>query len=126
MKNVQRILTTIGVGLVLVFGFYFITDAITKYTGFSVSPVVDNDFETCLKGQDIVLYINSAESSETLRNIELVDYLENFEIVNCFNNNQGCLDNDVNSFPTWIVNKNKILGDITLIELKELSGCKLN
>lgn len=124
MKPKQRILITIGIGIVLVLGFFFITNSITKHTGFSISEFKENDFGSCLKEQEISLYINTDEPAKTLKKIILFDYLQYFQITNCLNNNQECLKNDVNSFPTWIINNDKIKKDISLQELKEISGCK--
>lgn len=125
MKPKQRILLTIVIGIVLVLGFFFITDSITRHTGFSVSESKEDSFASCLKEQEISLYINTDKSAKTLKNIILFDYLQYSQITNCLSNNQECLKNNVNSFPTWIINRNKIDRDISLQELKEISGCKL-
>jgi len=123
MESQKRILITIVVGLVIILGFFLVTKNITKYTGFFITEEEkDEDFERCLTEQDIVLYVNTNELS-TLKNINLFDYLQYFEIINCLGNNQLCLDNDVNSFPTWIINNKKISGDISFEKLKEFSGC---
>ena len=122
----KRILITMTIGVVLVIGFYIITNTITKYTGFSVSPVEEKDgFTSCLKEQDITLYINTNDLSQSLKKIQLFDYLDNFKIVNCMRNNQACLENKISSFPTWVINNDKIDKDINLKELIDLSGCKI-
>ncbi|MDD5192753.1 MAG: hypothetical protein PHH54_06540 [Candidatus Nanoarchaeia archaeon] len=122
----KRILITLIVGIVLVIAFYFITDSITKYTGFSVSgdDALKDDFIKCLKEQDITLYINTNDISKTLSEIELFDYLQYFKIKNCINNNQECVNKGVNSFPAWIVNNQAISKDINFNELSEYSRCK--
>ena len=115
----------LGVFVVLLVIFYVVTGAITKYTGYSVSPVEDeSDFEKCLKEQYIVLYINSVDSSETLKGVELFDYLKYFDIVNCYADNSLCVEESVESFPTWIVNEFKLEGDISFSELIKFSGCR--
>jgi len=114
MKRVNRILLTLGIGLVLVVGFFIVTNAITKYTGFLVSAdTKEDDFEICLKEQDITIYINTNNPSSTIKNIQLIDYLDYFEIKNCFRNNEECIGMGVDSFPTWIINKNKINEDVS-------------
>lgn len=125
MKSKQRLLITIGIGIVLVLGFFFITDSITKHTGFSISESKEDNLASCFKEQEISLYINTDEPAKTLKKIILFDYLQYFQITNCLNNNQECLKNNVNSFPTWIINENKIDRDISFNELSEYSGCKL-
>ena len=124
MELRKRIWITLVIGLVLILGFFFITDSITKYTGFSISEH-DDDFTACLKNQDIALYVNTNDVAKTLKSLKLFDYLQDFKITNCLNNNQNCLDNEVDSFPYWIINNNRINRDINLDELSEYSGCKL-
>jgi len=115
----------LGVIVLLIALFYFITGTISKYTGFSVSGSKDDDFRVCLEEKDITLYINSENPAKTLRKIELIDYLRDIKIFNCLRNNQVCLDKGVGAFPTWIINKNKIEKDISISELSGLSGCRL-
>jgi len=122
----KKILITVIVGIVLIIAFYFITNAITKYTGFFVSEVKspDEDFNTCLKDQDITLYVNTEDIASTLKDIQLFDKLENFKIKNCLRDNQECSEKGVNSFPSWIINNIQINRDISFDELSEYSGCK--
>jgi hypothetical protein len=127
MKRSRMFFATLGTFIVLLVIFYVITGAITKYTGYSVSPVEsESDFEKCLKEQYIVLYINSADSSETLKKIELFDYLKYFDIVNCHGNNAPCVEEDVESFPIWVVNEFKLDRDISFPELIKFSGCRFS
>jgi len=121
----KRILITLIVGIILISVFFVITNSITKYTGFSVSNADDN-FKKCLSEQEIILYINTEKVSETLKDIELVQYFEYIKIKNCLIDKETCIQDDVNSFPTWIIRNNKINRDITSEELSELSKCKLN
>ncbi len=124
MKNMQKkILITLAIGLVLIIGFYIITDAITKYTGFFVFDD-KNDFEKCLEQQDIALFINTEDSTRSLKNIQLIDYLQYVNITNCLRNNEACLEKGVHSFPSWIINNRKIEKDISFEELSEFSRCR--
>ena len=128
MEDIQkRILMTIIVGIVLIIVFYFITYNITKHTGFFVSEVKspEDDFNACLKEQDITLYVNTEDLANTLKNIQVFEELENFKIKNCLRDNQECLEKGVISFPSWIINNIKMNRDISLEELSEYSGCKL-
>lgn len=127
MSPKQRIFITIGIGAVLLLSFYFITGAITKYTGYSVSDDERHtDFENCLREQDIVLYINSKDAMETLESIEVQDHLDDIKIFNCLRNNEYCVERDIDSFPTWTINGKVINRDINVFELADFSGCKLN
>tara|TARA_Y100000310_G_scaffold306787_1_gene348258 strand:- start:20773 stop:21159 length:387 start_codon:yes stop_codon:yes gene_type:complete len=123
MESNKRILITIVVGIVLILGFFMITKNITKYTGFFITEDEDEtDFIKCLDEQDVILYTNTNDLA-TLQNIELFDYLQYFEIVNCQGSNYLCLEKKVASFPTWIINNENIKNDINLEKLKEVSGC---
>lgn len=125
MKSKQRLLITLGIGILLVLVFFYITSSITKHTGFSISEFKEDGFVSCLKDQEISLYINTEGTAKTLKKLILFDYLQYFQITNCLNNNQECLKNNVDSFPTWIINENKINRDLSFDELSESSGCKL-
>jgi len=124
MESKKRILITLIAGFILIIGFFLVTGAITKHTGFAVTPKENlNDFKVCLREKDITLYINTNDVVKTLRNIELQDYLEDIKITNCLRDNKRCLENYVNSFPTWSIKGNNINNDISLDELSEFSGC---
>jgi len=125
MKKEYRLLITIGIMAGLLLGFYFITGAISKYTGFFISnDVFKDDFENCLKNQDISLYINSNDVLKTLDKIDVKEHLDKVDIMNCLRNKEYCEENQVNEFPTWIINNERINRDITIFELERLSGCE--
>ncbi len=120
----KRTLITLVIGIILILGFYIITNTITKYTGFLVFGD-ENDFEKCLKKQDINLYLNTQKLSKKLRNIQLIDNLEYVKITNCAIN-KDCDEKGV-SFSKdnvyWIINNNKFDKDINFKEFKDFSGC---
>lgn len=120
----KRILITLIVGIVLISVFFVVTNTITRLTGFSVSN--SEDFKKCLSEQEIILYINTEKVSETLNDFELMQYFEYIKIKNCFRNNNVCLQDGVDSFPTWIIKDNEINRDITADELSEFSGCEID
>jgi len=78
MEDIQkRILITIIIGVVLIISFYFITNTITKYTGFFVvEQEKESDFISCLKEKDITVYANTDNLAETIKNIYLIDYIQ--------------------------------------------------
>ncbi|MBR9704139.1 hypothetical protein GOV12_01915 [Candidatus Pacearchaeota archaeon] len=122
----QRILITLGVAIILITVFYFITSAISQFTGYVVIDDSGDDFKDCLKENKIILFINSKDILNSLNNIQVEEYLDSVKIKNCNTDNSECLDNGVINFPFWIINKNKIHNDITVRELSEYTGCKLN
>lgn len=119
----KRIYISLAILIVLVVAFYFVTNEVSKYSGYSVSETY-TDFEKCLMKQNLALYINSSDTDNTIKNSGVVDYIQFFIIKNCLNNNQPCGDNNVATFPTWIINGNKIEGDLTINKLSALTGCK--
>ncbi|MBT4135990.1 hypothetical protein HOD75_01335 [archaeon] len=122
----KRVLITAIIGIVLVAGFYLITSNITKYTGYSISPEKNDDFEKCLIEKDITVYINvnSDVALDSLQELKLERHLKYFEIVNCVNDNSICEENGVGIYPSWIINDRKIDKDISFQELTEYSGCR--
>jgi hypothetical protein len=125
-KRIKRVAFTIVALFILAGGFYFITEKITKYTGFFVSDGdKKNDFENCLKEKNITLFIDSEDSVKTLLEINLTNYLDDFKIINCNRNNQPCLDKAINNYPTWVINEGYIEGNITLEELSKFSKCNV-
>jgi len=122
----KRIFITLGAGALLILSFYLITGAITKFTGYCVSEDVRyGDFELCLQEQDITLYVNAEVPAESLRRIQLIDYLEDVKIFNCLRDNEYCQTKGVSIFPTWIINGNVVTRDISIYELSDYSSCVL-
>lgn len=121
----KRLLITLGIAIVLVAVFYFITSAISKYTGFMISSNdKENDFINCLKEKNLILYINSNDVIETIKNMKISGYLYLFKIQNCADYNTPCIENGINIFPTYVINGIKTEKDINLNELSSLSNCK--
>jgi len=123
----KRILATVGIVVVLIIGFYFITGTISKYTGYFVSDdILDkkSDFEVCLAEKDITLYINSENSDVTLKYMRLKEYFDEIDIFNCLRNNRVCLNNNIRTFPSWKIEGRIIPKDISFSELAQYSGCK--
>jgi len=124
MESKRRIFISLIILVILVIAFYFITFGVTQLTGHAItgqSP--KNDFEECLKKQDIKLFIKAANTDLELQKTGLMDYMQYFKIQNCINNNEPCVDNDIFQFPTWIINNKKVTGDITNYELGMYTNC---
>ena len=125
----RKIIIIIGICLLVIFAF--VEYSIFSGNVISNSDKKQNQFKACLQQQNITLYINSENSAEILRKINLVkdfefsEYLEDIKIINCFRNKQICSDNIINEFPTWEINNKRIIKDLQFSELKEISGCKI-
>jgi hypothetical protein len=127
MKNLQKVVLSLLSLIALVLILFFITNSITKYTGYSVSGKSSkiDDFKKCIKENKIILYINSNDIVSTIDKIQLKDYSEDINIFNCMRNNQYCIDESISNFPTWIINNKKIESDISLERLQSETGCTL-
>lgn len=125
MDNIQKVLITVIVLGVLVIGFYLLSFNITNSTGFAVKEDGVSGFSSCLREKNVILYVNSNELSATLKGIMAFDYLKDVRIMNCFSTNNACIKNGISSFPTWVIEGNKVGRDVSLEELSKFSGCKL-
>jgi len=127
MKKEIKIFITFSILILLIISFFLITSSITRHTGYSITNLDDKtDFEKCLEEQYIALYINTADTAQTLRQIELQDYLDYPKITNCYDYNQPCIDEQINNFPAWIINGNKLEKDISFSDLIKFSGCRFS
>jgi hypothetical protein len=126
MRPKKRIFISIIILVVLIVAFYFVTYEVTRLTGHIISGQSQTgDFEKCLEKQNITLYINSADTDATLKRTGLIDYMQYFKIQNCIKNSKPCIDNNIDEFPTWIINKKKITGEITISELATDANCNI-
>ncbi len=122
MNPKKSILISLLIIVVLVVGFYFVTYGVTQFTGRTVSDD-STGFEKCLMSKKLILYINTINSDIELKNTGLIDYLQYFKIQNCFINSIPCSNNNIEIFPTWIIEGKQVVGKLTVSELAEYSGC---
>jgi hypothetical protein len=123
MAPKKRIFISFLILIILVVAFYFITDQVSKYSGYSVSEPY-TDFEKCLMKQQLTLYINTSDTDSFIKNSGMVSYIQFFKIKNCLSNNKPCLDNNIEKFPTWIINENIVDGEISLHQLSLATSCR--
>lgn len=125
MKNIYRLLITILLLTFLIIVFYFITRSITIHTGFFISDNSnkENDFLACLNEKKMLIFINSEDSSGSLQRLRIYEYLDKFEIYNCARNNNLCLLENIDYFPTFLIENKKIEGDMDVIVLSEMTKC---
>ena len=116
-----NIIRTLGILALLLVVFYIATNSITKFTGFSIAN--SDNLRSCFKEKDITLYINSVDALKTLTKMRTSKYLTEVEWINCYTTRNKC--NDLNYFPTWKIEGETFVGDLSVRELSELSGCKV-
>lgn len=124
---IKRIIFSFFVLILLVGLFFFITANITRYTGLFVSDSAldkEKDFTNCLESKDLTVYINTQDTSGTLKNLLVKDYLPQVSIVNCAWDNERCLNVQITSFPSWIIEGKIISRDVSIDELSRMSNCR--
>ena len=127
MEKRKKVFLSIGLIILLVVVLFVVLNTITKYTGLVIGKnnldVELNSYEICLDEKNIILYINDENPKNVLNELNLIDYLSKFDIINCARDNTICKEYGMQSFPTWIIDDKIIAGDITNPELKEITGC---
>jgi len=124
MGVIKKILLTASILILLILILYFASDIITKTTGKVVfEGYSKNEFHDCLSKQNITLYLDSNNLEKSLSELQWEEELHYINVFNCLEDNQFCLSQNINSFPTWIINTKKIDRDISISELFKYSGC---
>ncbi len=121
--GVFKVVRSVVLLIVLVVGLYFVANSITNVTGYFVSEV-NSEFEGCLNDRDIVLYVDNYDMME-LKELQTADFLGSVEISGCILNKFDCAKKGVSEYPTWIIEGEKVVGDISIFELADMAGCDM-
>jgi hypothetical protein len=85
-------------------------------------PATDKEISKCI-GENSILYTqlgcHACEAQEDL-------FGENYQyltIIDCWYDNQKCIDINIEYTPTWIIDGEKYIGVQSFDELKALTGC---
>lgn len=144
MEQRQKVLLTFIVLVLIIGGFYFITKAITQYTGYTISnpnEINDSDsFVKCLGDMNVRMYgafwcghCQNQEGDFANWNVNegkqiLID---NNIYVECDPRGENsksdeCLSVGIQGYPTWQIKGKLYPGEQSLERIAELSGCSLN
>lgn len=114
MKDrIYKVLLTATALIVLLLAFYLISDAITKYTGFSVNNQELDKTSVCINENDVTLYINSNDVVKELNQYEINEVIDKINIMNCYNNLAYCDNQRIIEYPTWVINDEEIKGKLS-------------
>ncbi len=69
------------------------------------------------------LYVSKTCSHCAQQKIILGDYIAFFDIVDCTDNPQECIEQGIQYVPTWVIGGEKYTGAHEIQELKEITGC---
>ncbi len=84
-----------------------------------------DDFAKCLTNNGAVMYGTDTCRYCNLQKAEFEGSFEFINYVNCIEDNAACINNDIDGFPTWIIDGEKYEGKISLAELGVLAKCEL-
>jgi hypothetical protein len=74
-------------------------------------------------GQNSVLYASKICRHCAQQKQILGDYLDLFNVVECTENQQACVDAGVEYVPTWVINGERHVGVFEIDELRDFAGC---
>ena len=122
-----RIVMTFFVLLFLLIIFYFITDRITRHTGFFALELLEvfegHDVAQCLEKHELILFINEKNAAETRETLQRQEYSEYMKIFNCARNNDECTRREISVFPTLIIDGHLFEGAIDSSQLLKETDC---
>ena len=130
MNKRIKILVSIGVIVVIATLFYFVSQAITKSTGYTVGDNRINEFASCLTEKGSIIYVYSVDCEACNKQKSLFgDSWKYLNVINCETNENsgeaGCLVIKVTQQPTWFLNNRMRSGEKSLELLSNITGCVL-
>ncbi|MEK6872218.1 MAG: hypothetical protein AABX16_04915 [Nanoarchaeota archaeon] len=125
--NRRKIIITFFVLLVLLILFYFITDRITRHTGFFTLELLEvfipENIDLCLNKNEITLFINEKDFADERAILLTQAYGEYMSVFNCARNNDVCTRQGITVFPTLIINGKLFKGAIDSKTLLKETNC---
>ena len=129
MNNKKRLFFSAVLLLALIFVFYFITKAITFYTGYSViGESADSEkaekLALCLKEENSTMFgaywCPHCQNQKKMfgSSFQYINYIE------CTENKELCSTKGISGYPTWEISGNLYSGEKTFEELEQLAHCK--
>lgn len=76
----------------------------------------------CIAENSVLVVKEGCPACAAQKNI-LEEYLDEFEIIDCANEPQKCMEFGITHIPTWIIAQEKYEGVHSIEQLKELTGC---
>ena len=85
-------------------------------------PETDSEIATCI-GENSVLYIQLGCHACELQEDLFGENYQYLNVIDCFFDQDTCIEKEIRATPTWIINEEKYVGARSVKELKELAGC---
>tara|TARA_Y100000310_G_C20604558_1_gene774829 strand:- start:1080 stop:1451 length:372 start_codon:yes stop_codon:yes gene_type:complete len=121
--GMKRVAISFVLLVAIVLVLYYSANLITSHTGYFISEL-DSEFELCLKEKDVKLYVDDYDIIK-LKELQTGDYLSSVEISGCIMNKIDCIREGIFEYPAWVIDGEKVEGDISVFELADLAGCEM-
>jgi len=96
---------------------------IISILAFSKNPSkTDSETSKCI-GSKSVLYTQLGCHACKAQEDMFGENYQYLNVIDCWYENQPCIDNNITATPTWIIKNQKYTGVQTIDKLKELTGC---
>jgi len=90
---------------------------------FTKNPIkTDAETAKCI-GSKAVLYTQLGCHACKAQEDMFGDNYAYLNVIDCWYDNQPCIDNNITATPTWIIKNERAIGVQTIDKLKELTGC---
>lgn len=85
-------------------------------------PETDQEVAKCIGSKSILYTQLGCHACEAQEEMFGKNY-QYLNVIDCWYNNQPCIDANITATPTWIINEKKVVGVQTIEKLKGLTGC---
>jgi len=85
-------------------------------------PETDSDIAKCI-AEKSVLYIQLGCHACELQEDLFGENYQYLNVIDCFFEQDKCIEKEIRATPTWIINNEKYVGARSVEELKKLAGC---
>lgn len=97
----------------------------SSLSGCSNNSVKYDDFARCLTENGAVMYGTDTCYYCQMQKSEFEDSFKFINYINCLEDKAACINNEIDGFPTWIIDGKKYEGKQQLSRLGVLARCEL-
>jgi glutaredoxin len=116
MKNKKKLIIWLTIILIIA------AVALINYWPSNSNSDIDEATMQCI-AQNSQLYVSKTCPHCAQQKQILGDYLSLFEMIDCIDNQQACIEAGIEYVPTWVIRGERNTGVFELSELKAMTGC---
>ena len=120
MNTSRRVLLSLVILVVLIFGLYFFTDWFSKTTGYISGDNQKTELAQCLSEKGVVLYV-SATCPDCDKQIKIFGEAAQYLNLKECKSIEECAE--VSALPAWRIDSKYYYGTQEINTLSEISGC---